>query len=142
MIYKKNILSDILIVIIFVFFTVKYRSFCEKILEKKELRVKFTEFYILGPGGMADDYPTEFIMGDSATVIVGVVNHEYKVVNYSFELLLDKTWEKNVTFMTDKAGTDLKLQFFMYKEGNYSAPYRDLYLWINVTEEAHGKISG
>ncbi|MCK4678981.1 MAG: DUF1616 domain-containing protein [Bacteroidales bacterium] len=111
---------------------------------------KFTEFYILGPGGMADDYPTELNISDNKMVIVGIVNHEYDVVSYSLELVLDnellaqyqetimlshnETWERNVTFTPDKAGEDMKLQFLLYKEYNYTAPYRDLHLWINVSD--------
>ena len=114
---------------------------------------KFTESYILGPGGMADDYPTEFILGDSGTVIVGVVNHEYSLINYSLALVLDnesltrnqaimlahnETWEQPVTFTPDRAGTDMKLQFLLYMENNFTAPYRDLHLWIDVSEVQYG----
>jgi uncharacterized membrane protein len=114
---------------------------------------KFTEFYILGPGGMADDYPTEFILGDSSTVIVGVVNHEYALINYSLAMVLDnesltrnqeimlahnETWEQPVTFTPDRAGTDMKLQFLIYREHNFTAPYRDLHLWIDVSEVQYG----
>jgi uncharacterized membrane protein len=110
---------------------------------------KFTEFYILGPEGMADDYPTRVVLGNSGTVIVGVVNHEYRAVNYSLALVLDnesllqqqeivlahnQTWEQHVTFEPDKAGADMKLQFFLYRDHTYTAPYRELHLWINVSE--------
>ena len=125
-------------------------------MEKNELRVKFTEFYILGPGGMADDYPTHFVLGESGTVIVGVVNHEYRVVNFSLMLKLDnetlqgpepimlahnETWEQEVTFAPDKAGHDMKLQFLIYKEDNYTVPYRDLHLWVNVSAQINESIS-
>ncbi|MCK4491168.1 MAG: DUF1616 domain-containing protein [Candidatus Altiarchaeales archaeon] len=33
----------------------------------------FTEFYLLGPGGMAGDYPTTLSVGGDGAVIVGVV---------------------------------------------------------------------
>jgi len=114
---------------------------------------KFTEFYILGPGGMADDYPVEFILGDSGTVIVGVVNHEYALINYSLALVLEneslnrnqeimlahnETWEQPVTFTPDRAGTDMKLQFLLYMENNFTVPYRDLHLWIDVSEVQYG----
>ncbi len=36
----------------------------------------FTEFYVLGPGGKAEGYPSEAKVGENATVILGVVNHE------------------------------------------------------------------
>jgi len=114
---------------------------------------KFTEFYILGPEGMADDYPTEMNLSDSK-MVVGIVNHEYDVVDYSLELVLDnellvkyqetislshnETWERNVTFSPDRPGEDMKLQFLLYKDRNYTAPYRDLHLWINVSEDFNG----
>ncbi|WP_319507340.1 DUF1616 domain-containing protein [uncultured Methanolobus sp.] len=113
---------------------------------------KFTEFYILGPDGMADGYNTELKAGENVDVIVGIVNHEYSVVNYSLELWLDndsmempeslrhisiahnRTWEKPISFVPAVTGTDMKLQYLLYREDNMTEPYRDLHLWINVTE--------
>ena len=114
---------------------------------------KFTEFYILGPGGMADDYPTQIILGESCTVIVGVVNHEYQEVNYFMEVFLDneslelsnhwkeitlehnQTMEGEFTFSLYEEGEDMKLEFLLYKENKYTQPYRDLHLWVSVVEE-------
>jgi uncharacterized membrane protein len=42
---------------------------------------KFTEFYILGPGDKAYDYPTQVTAGNKSTLNVGVVNHEYTLLN-------------------------------------------------------------
>ena len=144
---------------------------------------KFTEFYILGPGGKAYDYPTEVRAGNNSTVIVGVVNHEYRLTNYTMEIQLNNTpavdillsdteennslndatialstfehdrsaliipimrmnlslqhndtWEQPLTYVLDETGDRLKLQFLLYKEGNFTAPYRDLHLWVNVTD--------
>jgi uncharacterized membrane protein len=108
---------------------------------------KFTEFYILGPGGMAYDYPTIVASGENSTVIVGIVNHEYELVNYTMllefnnatimemEAALDhnETWERPVSYALDDPGDDQKLEFLLYREGNFTAPYRDLHLWVNVT---------
>ncbi|KAF5428714.1 putative membrane protein [Candidatus Methanomarinus sp.] len=114
---------------------------------------KFTEFYLLGAGGMADDYPTWINTGESGTMIVGVVNHEYQGINYSMEVLLDnesielpdqwkeislkhnQTMERKLTLALYKEGEDMKLEFLLYKENNYTQPYRDLHLWVSVTEE-------
>ncbi|MCL7476363.1 MAG: DUF1616 domain-containing protein [ANME-2 cluster archaeon] len=113
----------------------------------------FTEFYILGPEGMADDYPTLFNLSESGTVIVGVVNHEYASVEYTLDIALDnesinprqqmvlvhnQTWEEFVTFTPPTIGQDMKLEFLLYRDGNYSAPYRDLHLWIDVTGGING----
>jgi uncharacterized membrane protein len=115
---------------------------------------KFTEFYILGPGGKAYDYPTEVRAGNNSTVIVGVVNHEYRLTNYTMEIQLNNTpavdillimrmnlrlqhndtWEQPLTYILDETGDRQKLQFLLYKEGNFTAPYRDLHLWVNVTD--------
>ena len=114
---------------------------------------KFTEFYILGPDGMADDYPTELSVGKEALIFVGVVNHEYRTVNYTMNINMDngvtagmdnvnifntdlsishnETWENPVAFTPTMTGEDIKLHFLLYKDGNLSAPYRSLHLWVN-----------
>ncbi len=195
---------------------------------------KFTEFYILGPGGKAYDYPTSVQAGNKSTVIVGVVNHEYKQVNYTMQISLNdtpidnasmnntsinstpekgiilnnhisknnisngilntnslnsnsldnnssnnillnntsmqdttinrssmenaslednsrviypilsmnltlqnnETWERPVTYILNNIGDRQKLEFLLYKEGNFTEPYRDLHLWVNVTKSA------
>ena len=111
---------------------------------------KFTEFYILGPDGMADDYPTVLGPDESATVIVGIVNHEYENVDYSVRLVLDnehisipdnwdsislahdETFEQNLTFTPHEAGNDMKLQFLLYKEKAFTKPYKHLHLLVTV----------
>jgi uncharacterized membrane protein len=47
---------------------------------------QFTEFYILGPTGLADNYPQNLNQGDQATVILGIANHEYEPINYTVEI--------------------------------------------------------
>jgi len=110
----------------------------------------FTEFYILGPEGMADSYPTNYTLGESGKVIVGIVNHEYRPVNYTMEVRLEnrslplpedmqqitlahnETWEKPLTLTPPVEGKDMKLEFLLFNETNKNTPYRDLHLWINV----------
>lgn len=58
----------------------------------------FTEFYLLGPEGKADNYPQDLSIGENATVIVGVVNHEYQTMNYTIEVwLINQTLIYNET---------------------------------------------
>jgi uncharacterized membrane protein len=114
----------------------------------------FTEFYILGSNGTAGDYPTEFVQGEKGTVTVGVINHEYRPVNYTMEVKLENrslslpesqkqislghnmSWEKPITFTPPLEGKNMKLEFLLFNETEKTVPYRDLHLWINVTEEA------
>lgn len=44
---------------------------------------RFTEFYILGPGGKAEGYPTRLNVSEPGSVIIGVVNREFATVNYT-----------------------------------------------------------
>ncbi|MBC7334248.1 MAG: DUF1616 domain-containing protein [Actinobacteria bacterium] len=58
---------------------------------------RFTEFYILGPGRKASDYPTRMWAGQNATVIIGIVNHEYRTVNYTVEIwLVNASYENGI----------------------------------------------
>ncbi len=46
----------------------------------------FTEFYILGPGGNASDYPTALNVSQTGTVILGIANHESEGVEYTVRI--------------------------------------------------------
>jgi len=109
---------------------------------------KFTEFYILGPGGKAEGYPTDLAVGQQGQVIVGVVNHEYALVNYTVQVKLGDTiqstigpialsdqqkWENPVAFSVSAPQQNLQVQFLLFRQGD-TAPYRSLHLWVN----AHG----
>lgn len=111
---------------------------------------QFTEFYILGPEGKATNYPLLFNIGEEKPVIVGVVNHEYRSVNYdlivrlnnsnnysqiysdSYSLNHNQTLEKAILLKPDQKGDNIKVEFDLYIDGNRSAPYRELYTWISV----------
>ena len=59
---------------------------------------KFTEFYLLGSNGMADDYPRNLTDGQNTTIILGIVNHEYRTINYTVEIwLINQTISYNAT---------------------------------------------
>jgi uncharacterized membrane protein len=64
----------------------------------------FTEFYILGPTGNTADYPRYLSAAENTSIILGIVNHEYKTLNYSIEvwlinqtILFNKSTQKNET---------------------------------------------
>jgi len=108
----------------------------------------FTEFYILGPEGLAENYPREAVVGQPVTVTVGIANHEgvpaeYRLVVTSEEHLVGQagpvrlepgaTDERVVSFVPMVAGDDVKVVFWLYREG-VEEPYRSLRLWLKVTE--------
>jgi uncharacterized membrane protein len=117
---------------------------------------KFTEFYVLGPHGSAENYPTELKVGEEGIVVVGIVNHEHELVSYKVEVWIDgeKTklriegeardeiivelehegkWGKKIGFVPQKVGEEQKVEFVLYKDGE---PYFEepLHLWIDVEE--------
>ena len=114
---------------------------------------KFTEFYILGPDGKAENYPTELKVGEEGKVIVGIVNHEQEEASYRVEVWIggekaklkidgedrdeinvelenEEEWRGEVGFVPQRAGRQ-KVEFVLYKEGE---PYFEepLHLWIDV----------
>ena len=113
---------------------------------------KFTEFYILGPGGVADDYPTDLAVGEEGEVIIGVVNHEYANITYLLEVKLNETviggdelrlehgviWEGVFFFEVTRKGEDQKVEFLLYRDQDHNEsdetgePYRSLHLWVDV----------
>lgn len=107
---------------------------------------RYTEFYILNSSGNTNNYPAKVMANSNTTLLIGVVNHEYSPINYTVQVDLNKklltsktlsldnseTWEKNVTFSINK-GANMELEFLLYKENNFTIPYRTLHLWVNAT---------
>lgn len=87
-----------------------------------KLGERFTEFYILGINGKAQDYPTEYIIDNgkvtrviysdgtldpisgSGKVTLGIVNHEQKTIIYSVKMTID---DKQVNIYFDGTITDI-----------------------------------
>ncbi len=108
---------------------------------------KFTEFYILGLEGRAEDYPNEVVVGEEAELLVVIINREQETVSYQLEVNIDgarnnevgpitlddkQQWEELVGFTPDRAGDNQKVEFLLF-QGEGESPYLELYLWINVS---------
>jgi uncharacterized membrane protein len=111
---------------------------------------RFTEFYILGAEGQAQDYPREVTLGQTVALTVGITNQEgaaavYRVKVKAGEQVLTQagpvklenggTWEQRLEFSPPTAGDDQEILLLLEREGQPS-PYRSLRLWINVKPEA------
>ena len=109
----------------------------------------FTEFYVVGLEGKAEDYPRELMVGEEGRVIAGIVNHEHQPVTYSLEVAINSTkngdmepitlehegqWQGTVTFTPGSTGDNQKVQFLLYRV-DQSEVYRHLHIWINVKEQ-------
>jgi len=115
-------------------------------IKTSEDREKFTEFYILGAEGKAENYPVEVVLREEVSVIVGIVNREHEEISYRIEvstynvvrksvgpvvLADEEKWEEEVSFMPAAVGGRQKVNFSLYKERQIE-PYLELNLWINV----------
>lgn len=138
----SKILSIIMILsIIFAISTTAY------LITKPKLGESFTEFYLLGPGGKASDYPTNLTVGQNASVIIGIVNHEHQTVNYHLLITSDGLIlsDQNLTvqdnnkieipynFSLNSTGNK-KIEFLLYKLPDNTNLYRSLHLFVNVTQ--------
>jgi uncharacterized membrane protein/LysM repeat protein len=108
---------------------------------------KFTEFYVLGPGGKAEGYPRAVDVGQEFTLILGVVNHEGEEVSYRIQATIGgrlaanldrlqlankEKWEGRLAFLAaTNRGSNQKMEFVLYK-GDNDEPYRTLHLWLDV----------
>jgi hypothetical protein len=107
---------------------------------------RFTEFYMLGSDGKAENYPTDLDVGQQSQVIVGIINHEYKTVNYTIQvktgdtvqsfigpivLTNEQKWERPVVFTFYAPHEDEQLNILLFRSGDMT-PYRSLRLWLNV----------
>ena len=119
------------------------------IIKTKDIGESFTEFYMLGLDGKADNYPTEAKVNTDTAVILGVVNREHARMNYHIEIYIDSSinneigpitldnqekWEEVNTFTPNQTGDNQKVEFFLFKDQE-SDPYLSLILWVNVTTD-------
>lgn len=122
---------------------------------------RYTEFYVLGPGGKAEDYPRSLKIDENEVVALGVVNHEYRKVTYNIEVRLDgsknqdigpiklehgQKWQESIgllvpeTFQKEKirnvdeiTSKKIKVEFLLTKDG-LNELYKSLHLWADVKQ--------
>lgn len=116
------------------------------VTQTPKVEERFTEFYILGPEGKAENYPGVLVLGEEAKVTVGIVNREQEVTEYNVKILIEgqkveevgaialaheEKWEQEVSFAPTEVGEKQKVEFQLYKGGGSKA-YHALNLWIDV----------
>lgn len=108
----------------------------------------YTEFYILGENGKAAGYPSELSTGESATVILGITNHEHRQVSYQIVATWNETEtiqrtvmvsagetrEINVTLTAPPDPGRYRVRFLLYRGAVEGDPYRSLRLWVDVRD--------
>jgi len=115
---------------------------------------RFTEFYILGVDGKAENYPQQVMRGETVELIIGIVNHEQEVTSYRIDIEIDdgevgqirtdalargEKWEEIVSFIPQNSGENRKVGFWLYKDGETTPYFKDpLHLYLDVNEPPPG----
>ncbi|MBA7685353.1 hypothetical protein ES703_93776 [subsurface metagenome] len=111
---------------------------------------KFTEFYILGIDGSAQNYPKQVVLGQPVELIIGIVNHEGVVISYRVDIRInntrnkevetaaladEETWQEVVSFIPQGSGLEQKVEFWLYKNDQAEPCFETpLHLYIDVIE--------
>lgn len=116
-------------------------------ITKPKLGEAFTEFYILGPEGKAENYPKELNIGDEAMITVGIINHEGEETEYRVDVLIDdkkltdmgpmvlgdeEKWEANVILLPEVVGENQKVEFLLYSNRELQPHMDPLHFLIDV----------
>jgi uncharacterized membrane protein len=137
---------NLLIIVIFILLIVSMVAYM--ILSPKNDE-QYTEFYILGSGGNASNYPTNLTVDQPGNVYVGIINHEGSTITYEMVVKLDNNTvsTQNITllknekreipfsFSVNHSGQNQKLEFFLYKLPDNKNIYRYLYLQTDVSSD-------
>jgi len=146
---RKSQLSTLLTWVLGIALLVSIGSVGYLAVNPPETTEPFTEFYILGPDGNASGYPTNLTVNESGEVIVGITNHEHRTQSYTVLVALanstveqttrvadGETWERQVAFSPRTVGQQ-QVEILLYKGDAVNptaSPYRQLRLWVNVTQ--------
>ncbi|TKR25473.1 DUF1616 domain-containing protein [Natronomonas salsuginis] len=114
----------------------------------------FTEFYLLGEDDdgelVIDNYPEEFVVGESQSVVVGIGNHENQPMDYTIVVQLqeveisgnettvverreldrfdspsiadNETWQTEHDITPTMTGEDLRVQYLLYRDSVPGTP--------------------
>jgi uncharacterized membrane protein len=106
---------------------------------------RLTEFYALGPEGLAESYPASAVVGEPVALTLGIANREGDAAEYRIEIRaagepigtvgpipLDDgaEWEQSVVFSLLRAGEEQAIEVLLYRDSG-EQPYRSLLLWMD-----------
>ena len=110
------------------------------------VKVPMTEFY-LGSRDASPILPRNLTVGQAASITLGIVNQEGRSFSYWVRVVLGDEevarteivslnhlgrLEQEVRFTPKKAGSNQKLEFELYREGDTKPYLEPLYLWVDV----------
>ena len=144
--WSSQSLRDKIITVVLAIFVIGAIGTLVYIIRQPRNVEKFTEFYILNDAGKVENYPGTIIAGQSAKVILGVINHENEATPYRIEITLggknvrriepftlnaEQKQEQEITITPAETGERQKLEFLLYKDDSPDE-FETLQLWIDV----------
>ena len=144
--WSSQSLRDKIITVVLAIFVIGAIGTLVYIIRQPRNVEKFTEFYILNDAGKVENYPGTIIAGQSAKVILGVINHENEATPYRIEITLggknvqriepftlnaEQKQEQEITITPAETGERQKLVFLLYKDDSPDE-FETLQLWIDV----------
>jgi uncharacterized membrane protein len=110
---------------------------------------KYSEFYVLDSQGKTDDYTHQINLGESSSMIIGIVNHEEEKTNYRIEIDIGRQkiseiqtgklndgekWEKLIEVVPQQSGNSQKIELWLFKNNEEDKTYNknSLHLFIDV----------
>lgn len=137
-----GILTFILVVITIIAIGTMYY-----VITAPKMGERFTEFYVLDERGESRNYSTDLKLGNPTIYMVGISNREQRPINYTLQVVLDKDiliskeifigyneiWKDDISIVPNRKGTNMVLEFWLFKGNDIISPYRSLHLWVNST---------
>lgn len=120
---------------------------------------RYTEFYMLGPNGNAQNYPWDLKLGQEGVVILDITNHEYQTMGYRVEITVGTTlietlgpieladgseWKEEVGFKPPDLGPYQQVEFKLFKIrelGEVDNRHTELSLWLGQQELSMGVVN-
>lgn len=115
-----------------------------------------TEFYMLGPNGLAENFPREVVVGEEMAIRFGTTNREQSTSTYRVEIWSQDAWdsasrqrlvrtgdyllgtgetlEVPLRWRMPQAGIDQRVDILLFIDDQPS-PYRNLRMFLNVVPE-------
>ena len=114
---------------------------------------RFTEFYVLGPEGKLEGYPSTLVPGETFVVILGIGNHESETLSYGVRIPFDprferaattpiehgETWERTLELTAPQGEGRTRLAFELYRPDD-AEPYRSLHLFVDLAAAENGAV--
>lgn len=109
---------------------------------------EFTEFYLIGEEGLAENFPRFVTIDEPITIIYNIINNERDAHQYRVEarsassrilattepitIPIGGAVEDSLRITPDEIGDNVRIDIWLYQDNN-PEPYRALRLWLNVS---------